>query len=69
MCLGEYGTVIDTSPDGRATVRCADGATRSVSLAVLIAEGIDVVPGDSVMVSIGMALHVGGPFDVEEQAS
>ncbi len=58
MCLGEYGTIVAVVDVGRAIVAFADGRTSEVSLAVLVAEGISVRPGDRVMVSIGMALHL-----------
>lgn len=58
MCLGEYGTIVQIIDGGRAIVRFGDDSTRQVSLAVLVAEGTPVVPGDRVMVSIGMALEL-----------
>lgn len=58
MCLGEHGTIVDVIDVGRAVVRFDDDATRQISLAVLAAEGTAVVPGDRVMVSIGMALRL-----------
>lgn len=58
MCLGEYATVVELLEPPRAVVRFADGVTRDVSLAVLLVEGTPVGPGDTVAVSIGMALHV-----------
>jgi hydrogenase maturation factor len=64
MCLGDIVTVVDHVDPGRAIVRFADGRTGTVSLAVLVAEGTTVEPGDRVMVSIGMALHL--LYDAEE---
>jgi hydrogenase maturation factor len=58
MCLGEYATVVELLDPARAVVRFADGVSRDVSLAVLLAEGTPVRRGDTVAVSIGMALHV-----------
>ena len=58
MCLGEYGTVVELLDGARAAVRFGDGTQREVSLAVLVAEGTTVTSGDTVAVSIGMALHV-----------
>jgi hydrogenase maturation factor len=58
MCLGEYGRVVELSDDAHAVVRFADGTLRDVSLAVLVAEGVTVDRGDTVAVSIGMALHL-----------
>lgn len=58
MCLGEYGTVVEIIDIGRSIVRFDDDTTRQISLAVLAAEGVAVAPGDRVMVSIGMALHL-----------
>ena len=57
MCLGEYGTVVEVIDVGRAIVRYDDGHTREVSLAVLAADGVTVIAGDRVMVSIGLALE------------
>jgi hydrogenase maturation factor len=61
VCLGEYGTIVAVIDVGRAIVGFADGRTSEVSLAVLAAEGTSVRPGDRVMVSIGMALHLDEP--------
>jgi hypothetical protein len=68
MCLGEYVTVVDVADD-HATVRAADGTIRCVSLAVLLAEGITVRIDDTVMVSIGLALHVATPRELEMENS
>lgn len=64
MCLGEYATVVDVLDPARAVVRFGDGSTRQVSLAVLTAEGTVVEPGDTVAVSIGMALHLADDEEV-----
>lgn len=58
MCLGEYGTIVEVIDIGRAIVRYDDHHTSEVSLAVLAVEGVTVVPGDRVMVSIGIALEL-----------
>ena len=58
MCLGDDATVVEVLDDARAIARFADGTLRAVSLAVLAADGVTVAPGDTVAVSIGMALHV-----------
>lgn len=58
MCLGEYGTVVELLDDARAVVRFGDGSLHDVSLAVLAVEGTRVERGDTVAVSIGMALHL-----------
>ena len=58
MCLGEYGTIVDVIDIGRAVARFDDDTTRQISLAVLATEGTSVVPGDRVMVSIGLALRL-----------
>jgi hydrogenase maturation factor len=62
VCLGEYATVVEVIDVGRAIVRfdTSDARQRTavVSLAVLATEGIQVAPGDRVMVSIGMALEL-----------
>jgi hydrogenase maturation factor len=57
MCLGEYATVVELLEDAHAVARFADGTLRNVSLAVLVVEGVTVACGDTVAVSIGMALH------------
>lgn len=57
MCLGEYATVVEIIDVGRAVVRFGDDSIRQVSLAVLVADGTTVSPGDRVMVSIGLALE------------
>jgi hydrogenase maturation factor len=57
MCLGEYATVVEVLDEARAVARFADGSLRDVSLAVLVADGLTVERGDTVAVSIGMALH------------
>lgn len=57
MCLGEYATVVEVIDVGRAVVRFGDDGIRQVSLAVLVADGVTVSPGDRVMVSIGLALE------------
>jgi hydrogenase maturation factor len=57
MCLGEYATVVELLDDARAVARFTDGSLHDVSLAVLVAEGTTVERGDTVAVSIGMALH------------
>lgn len=58
MCLGEYGVVVELLDGAQAIVRFADGSTRAVSLAVLLADDTPVGPGATVAVSIGMALHL-----------
>lgn len=58
MCLGEYGTVVELLGDAHAIVRFADRTLRDVSLAILVVEGATVERGDTVAVSIGMALHL-----------
>ena len=57
MCLGEYATVVEVLDDARAVARFADGTLRDVSLAVLAVDGVTVQCGDTVAVSIGMALQ------------
>jgi hydrogenase maturation factor len=69
MCLGELGTVTQTDTSGRAMVRFADGSVRQVSLAVLHVDGVRVVPGDVVTVSIGMALDVQPGTEQQEEMS
>jgi hydrogenase maturation factor len=65
VCLGEYGTIVDVIDIGSAVARFDDDSTRQISLAVLAAEGTAVVPGDRVMVSIGMALRLDEDEEVE----
>jgi hypothetical protein len=57
VCLGEYATIVEVIDVGRAVVRFDDDSIRQVSLAVLVADGTTVSPGDRVMVSIGLALE------------
>lgn len=58
MCLGEYATVVELLDDAHAVARFADGTLRDISLAVLAVEGVAVDRGDTVAVSIGMALQL-----------
>lgn len=67
MCLGDFGTVTDVR-DGVADVEFGDGSVRTVSTAVLVADGIHPAQGDRVLVSIGMALRITGAHDEMEQA-
>jgi hydrogenase maturation factor len=70
MCLGEYATVVEVIDPARAVVSCRPAGTyRDVSLAVLAAEGTPVVPGDVVMVSIGIALRVVGEAELARAAA
>ena len=57
VCLGEYGIVAAVG-DGVAAVEFDDGSVRNVSTAVLVVDGVEVAPGDRVLVSMGMALRV-----------
>lgn len=68
MCLGEYATVRAVG-DVRATVEFADRLRRDVSLAVLRAEDGDVAIGDTVLVAMGMVLHVVDPDHEREGAA
>jgi len=67
MCLGEFGTVVESSPDGVARVRFPDGAVRRVSTAVLVADGASVAPGDTVLVSMGLAIRSVDPHEHDRQ--
>ena len=69
MCLGEYAVIVDVIDAGRAVVLFHDGSQREVSLAVLAADGVEVLPGDVVMVSIGMALELIEPPTPEPDRS
>ena len=71
MCLGEVGRVVRLLDERRAVVECSGREVTAV-LDVVIAEGGAVVPGDVVVVSMGMVLAVtdeselgGSPFDRE----
>ncbi len=64
MCLGDYATVVEVLDDAQAVARFADGTLRAVSLAVLAVGGVTVVPGDTVAVSIGMALRLADDREV-----
>ena len=63
MCLGEFGTVVAAQHDGVATVRFPDGTIREVSTAVLVVDGVTIAPGDSILVSMGMALRAVQPHE------
>lgn len=71
MCLGEVGRVVRLLDERSAVVECSGREVTAV-LDVVIAEGGAVVPGDIVVVSMGMVLAVtdeselvGNPFDRE----
>lgn len=66
MCLGEFGTIVAASGEGVAQVRFPDGAVREVSTAVLVADGVSVVPGDSVLVSMGLAIRAVDPHEHDQ---
>ncbi len=66
MCLGEFGTVVAAIGEGTARVRFADGAMREVSTAVLVADGVEVAPGDSILVSMGLAIRAVDPHEHDE---
>jgi len=66
MCLGEFGTIVAASREGVAQVRFPDGAVREVSTAVLVADGLSVVPGDSVLVSMGLAIRAVDPHEHDQ---
>jgi len=66
MCLGEFGTIVAASCEGFAQVRFPDGAVREVSTAVLVADGVSIVPGDSVLVSMGLAIRAVDPHEHEQ---
>ena len=57
MCLGEVGRVVRLLDERRAVVECSGREVTAV-LDVVIAEGGAVVPGDIVVVSMGMVLAV-----------
>lgn len=61
MCIGEFGVVADVLADDRALVRFEDGSVRPVSLVVPIVEGIEIVAGDRVMVSMGLVVRREAP--------
>lgn len=71
MCLGEVGRVARLLDERRAVVECS-GREITALLDVVLAEGGAVVPGDVVVVSMGMVLVItdeselgGNPFDRE----
>jgi hydrogenase maturation factor len=71
MCLGEVGRVLGLLDERRAVVELS-GREITAVLDVVLAEGGRVVPGDVVVVSMGMVLAVtdeselvGGAFDRE----
>jgi hydrogenase maturation factor len=57
MCLGEVGRVLRLLDERRAVVESSGRVTVAV-LDVVLAEGGEVVPGDVVVVSMGMVLAV-----------
>jgi hydrogenase maturation factor len=57
MCLGEVGRVVRLLDERRAVVGLA-GREITAVLDVVLAEGGTVVPGDVVVVSMGMVLAV-----------
>jgi hydrogenase maturation factor len=71
VCLGEVGRVVRLLDERRAVVECPGREVTAV-LDVVLAEGGAVVPGDVVVISMGMVLAVtdeselvGNPFDRE----
>ena len=71
MCLGEVGRVVRLLDERRAVVECSGREVTAV-LDVVLAEGGVVVPGDVVVVSMGLVLAVtdeselgSGAFDRE----
>jgi hydrogenase maturation factor len=71
MCLGEVGRVLGLLDERRAVVELS-GREITAVLDVVLAEGGRVLPGDVVVVSMGMVLAVtdeselvGGAFDRE----
>ena len=71
MCLGEASRVVRLLDERRAVVELS-GREVIALLDVVLAEGGGVVPGDVVVVSMGMVLAVtdeselaGSPFDRE----
>ena len=57
MCLGEVGRVLRLLDERRAVVGSSGRETIAV-LDVVLADGGEVVPGDVVVVSMGMVLAV-----------
>jgi hydrogenase maturation factor len=57
MCLGEAGRVVGLLDERTAVVECA-GREISALLDVVLADGGAVVPGDVVVVSMGLVLAV-----------
>ena len=65
MCLGEIGRVVRLLDERRAVVECA-GREVTALLDVVVADGGAVVPGDVVVVSMGLVL---GVVDESESAA
>ena len=65
VCLGEVGTVVAAEREGTAAVRFPDGTIRDVSTAVLVVDGVTIAPGDSILVSMGIALRAVPPHEHE----
>ena len=57
MCLGEVGRVVDLLDERRAVVQYP-GREVTALLDVVRAEGVDVGPGDVVIVSMGLVLAI-----------
>jgi hydrogenase maturation factor len=63
MCLGEVGRVLRLLDERRAVVGLSGREVTAV-LDVVLAEGRAVVPGDAVVVSMGMVLAVTDESDL-----
>lgn len=59
MCTLTEG-LVERVDGATATVRGDDGTRRLVSLAPLVFEGVDVAPGDRVLVELGLAIELVG---------
>jgi hydrogenase maturation factor len=57
MCLGEVGRVVRLPDDRIAVVECSGREIRA-ALDVVLAEGVEVRPGDVVIVSMGFVLAI-----------
>lgn len=67
MCIGEVGRVLGLLDERRAVVELS-GREITAVLDVVLAEGGEVVPGDVVVVSMGMVLAVTDESELVDNA-
>lgn len=68
MCLGEVGRVVRVLDERRAVVEFS-GREATAVLDVVLAEGGVVVPGDVVVVSMGMVLAIADASELADTSS